>query len=168
MSTCCECRFNWNRSRYALADDVRLATGLELPADDSRIRTRPEPSVWSALEYTAHLRDALRFYDDRIRRTLTEDRPQLCAYGFHEACERLDYNAETVTRTLAGLRERAHTLAARVAGLDATQWARIAIGSDGDERTVLMLARRAAHEVQHHDLDIRRVLDTVNGSRHAD
>ena len=46
------------------------------------MRARPDPDTWSALEYAAHLRDALRFYEDRIRRTLSEDRPQLEPYGF--------------------------------------------------------------------------------------
>jgi hypothetical protein len=65
------------------------------------------------------------------------------------------------------LHEQGRVLIARVTPLDTDQWARVAIGSDGDERTVLTLARRAAHEAHHHALDIRRVLAAVDGSRHA-
>ena len=42
--------------------------------------------------------------------------------------------------------------------LTPAQWDRVAIGSEGDERTVLALARRAAHETRHHAGDVRRSL----------
>jgi hypothetical protein len=40
--------------------------------------------------------------------------------------------------------------------LDDAAWGRVGIGSEGDERTVLVLARRAAHEVVHHLMDVER------------
>ena len=46
------------------------------------LRTRPEPTVWSALEYAAHTRDAFTFYAERIERVLNEDRPQLTPFDF--------------------------------------------------------------------------------------
>jgi hypothetical protein len=167
VATCAECAFDWECAPTALVEDLRDGADLQIPVDDPRIRVRPQPDVWSALEYTAHLRDVLRFYDDRIERTLTEVRPQLTAFGFHDACERLGYNAEPAAETLQQLHREGQALADRVNGLDATQWDRVAIGSGGDERSVLRLARSAAHEVRHHALDIRRVLARVDGSRHA-
>lgn len=75
----------------------------------------PEPKVWSALEYVVHLRAALGFYADRIRRTLAEDRPRLTAYGFGAACERDNYNGEEPNTAIAGLRSAA---GGREAGFD--------------------------------------------------
>src|SRR5438445_724088 len=47
-----------------------------LPGEDVAIlRTRPEPTTWSALEYAAHVRDIFGAYGERIQRTLAEDRP---------------------------------------------------------------------------------------------
>ena len=153
-----ECGFDWHGASASLLVDFGAAATIRLPDDDALARRRPEPAVWSALEYTAHLRDALWFYDDRIRRTLVEDRPRLDAFGFADACEPLGYNGEVPAQTVEQLTEQANTLVDRFAALDVAQWARVAIGSDGDERTVLVLARRGAHEVRHHALDIRRVL----------
>lgn len=38
------------------------------------------------------------------------------------------------------------------------------MGSEGDERSVLVLARRLAHEGQHHNLDLDRVRVALTGS----
>jgi len=129
------------------------------------IRTRPEPSVWSALEYTAHARDAMGFYADRVRRVVTEDRPQLEVFGFEAACEERRYAEEDPTETAAGLSRAADDLAELLGGLEEEQWSRIGIGSEGDDRTVLDLARRAAHEGHHHLLDVGRVLRRARESR---
>jgi hypothetical protein len=51
------------------------------------IRTRPSPDGWSALEYTAHMRDVVDFYMDRIERVLREDRPILLAADFASMAE---------------------------------------------------------------------------------
>jgi hypothetical protein len=56
------------------------------------------------------------------------------------------------------------TWPARLERLDADAWSRVAIGSDAGARTVLDLARRAAHEAHHHALDIRRVLESADAT----
>jgi hypothetical protein len=167
VATCPECGYDWELAPVDIVAELRAV--VVTPAGDiSVVRTRPEPDTWSALEYAAHLRDALQFYEDRIRRTLIEDGPRLEPYDFHDACDRLQYNAGSPSRTAAELDVRAHSLATLLAGLDARQWSRTSIGSDGGERTVLTLARRATHEVLHHALDIRRVLQAVAEAHPAD
>ena len=39
------------------------------------VRERPEPDVWSPLEYGAHVRDVYRLFDARLVQMLTEDEP---------------------------------------------------------------------------------------------
>src|SRR5260370_41397309 len=51
---------------------------------DRRLRARPQPDVWSALEYAAHVRDVWSIFEGRARVTLTEDRPNL-PWWDHEA-----------------------------------------------------------------------------------
>ena len=131
MRTACVPRY---RSRWPCA--AALGSGASLDG----IRARPEPAVWSALEYVVHLRAALGFYADRIRRTLAEDRPRLTAYGFGAACERDDYNGEEPNTAIAGLRSAANAVSHLLDGLTPAEWHRVAIGSEGDERTVLALA----------------------------
>jgi hypothetical protein len=136
-----------------------------LPGEDpdAIVHTRPAPGVWSALEYAAHTRDAFEFYNRRIERVLTEDRPHLGAFDFDAACERGRYDEEDPVQVVDTLAAAAGALTERVANLGSGDWERIGIGNDGDKRTVLVLVRRAVHEGQHHLLDIGRVLRHARG-----
>jgi DinB superfamily len=164
VRSCAECGFDWDRTSRARcislvrAAPARFAGELQQPIE--RLRRRPTPSTWSALEYAVHTAEALCFYEDRIARVLSEHRPRLAAYDFGRACDRDRYNERTLAAADAALGERARALAALLDQIQAAGWARVGIGSDGDERTVDTLARRAAHEVQHHLLDVQRVLDS--------
>jgi hypothetical protein len=165
---CEECGFDWDGPDAATIPDAVRDLGRRftppltrfLPTDDADavVRARPAEGVWSALEYAAHTRDALRFYEARIRRVLAEDRPQLESWGFAEVAERDRYNEQDPATVRSELAESATTLADLLAGLDDPAWARVGLGTDGDERTVLVLARRALHEGGHHLLDVGRSL----------
>ena len=98
--------------------------------------------------------DVVAFYLDRIQRILHEDRPTLSAAGFSDRAEACRYNDNDVEETLAQLDELAVSTATRLRSLEPHQWRRIGIGTDGDERDVLTLARRLTHEGHHHLLDI--------------
>jgi hypothetical protein len=161
MTTCDECGFDWGSTDHDALITTVATAGAQFadaiaPLDDEAVRRRPAPDVWSPLEYTAHTREALAFYDDRIRRVATEERPQLHGYEFSEAADRDAYNAEVVTYALDGLAAVADRLAARLRDLAPAAWERVGIGSEGDPRTITRLARSAAHEVRHHLLDVAR------------
>jgi len=59
---------------------------------DSLLRERPEDGVWSPLEYAAHVRDVFAWYDERVRRSLSEDRPPDDGPGPDEAADAGHYN----------------------------------------------------------------------------
>ena len=129
------------------------------------LRQRPEEGVWSALEYAAHVRDAIRFNGYLARRTLTDDRPTLPAPNPDQAAVDNNYNDEDAAEVAAGIEERAEKLAALVeANDDPSSWERTAEwdGRDGDF-TAIYFVRNAVHEGHHHLLDIGRVLRTVRG-----
>ena len=84
-------------------------------------------------------------------------------FDFDAACATARYNEQDPEAVATALAGAAGALADRVDGLDADKWTRVGIGSDGDERTVLVLVRRAVHEGQHHLLDIGRVSRSVRG-----
>src|SRR5204862_1729659 len=44
-------------------------------ADGPALRRRPQPGVWSALEYACHVRDVLLVQRDRLYLALVEDTP---------------------------------------------------------------------------------------------
>jgi hypothetical protein len=170
---CQECGYDWQGDG---PDDLIAAAGSfgrryrapltrVLPGADPEVvlRTRPEPAVWSALEYTVHVIEVFGFYAERIRRAVTEDRPQFEGYGFADAADRDRYNERDIGEAAATLAASADGFAEQLAALQPGDWERVGIGSEGDERTVLELGRRAVHDAAHHLLDIGRVLRRVRG-----
>lgn len=173
MTRCGACGFDWQ----AEADEVINAISRFGPEYRERIapfnapphgsggrdpvRTRPEPTVWSALEYVAHMRDVLGFYLDRIDRVLVEDRPAMTATDFATMAEARRYQDEDLAAVLDAVDRTARMTSERLRQLRPDDWPRIGIGSEGGERTVLTLARRLAHDGQHHLMDLDRVRAAV-------
>ncbi len=162
---CDECSFDWE-----LAADGVLRTLATFPnayrtrldrfrraPDAGVIRQRPSPEVWSAVEYAAHMRDVIDFYADRIDRVLNEDRPQMTGGDFSSMPERRGYREQDPTVIIDEIAGSSVAVGERLRSLSADQWARVGIGVDGDERTLLILARRLAHDGQHHLLDLDRL-----------
>jgi hypothetical protein len=139
-----------------------------LPGEDgdSLLRRRPAPGVWSALEYAAHVRDVLGWYDERVRRSLVEDQPSFEGPGPDEAAEEGRYNEQDPATVVDELAANAERLAATLEAVPEGSWDRVHL-RHGEERSVLFTARRAAHEGNHHLLDIGRVLRTVREQRKA-
>ena len=170
-AVCAECGFDWDGlDSAALPAAIRALPGRFakpltrfLPGEDGAelLRARPEAAVWSALEYAAHTRDAVELYDQRIARVLTEDRPRLAPFDPDAACEERRYSEEVPGEVLAGFERVAAAAADRLEALDPRGWERVGVGSSGEDRTVLVLARRMVHEGHHHLLDIGRVLRRV-------
>jgi len=131
----------------------------KLVQDDEGIRAmriRPGDGIWSPVEYLAHMRDVASFFAERIDRVLVEDRPVLHVnMRFTELAELRGYRDEDPATVLVQFEEGADALQDTLRGLEPHQWSRAGVGSEGDERTTLMLARRFAHEVHHHLLDLQ-------------
>jgi hypothetical protein len=108
-----------------------------------------------------HTGDAIAWYDDRIGRILTEDRPSFTASDWDASCDERGYNGRPVDPALEGVGRASAGLVARVRPLAPDEWEYEGIGSDGSVRSIDALLRRAAHEAQHHVADIRRVLPLV-------
>jgi hypothetical protein len=130
--------------------------------DESLLRTRPEPTVWSALEYTAHVRDVFGAYGERIQRTLVEERPVFDVIAPDDLVVERRYNEQDPQVVARELADNAESLALTLEDVPATSWDRVGIAR-GQERSVLFTAQRAVHEGHHHLLDIGRVMRTVRG-----
>jgi hypothetical protein len=169
MARCEECGFDWEAGPTALVEVLRsfgpayeaCLTRLLAGEDETILRVRPAPDVWSALEYTAHMRDVVAFYLDRIERVLREDRPRLTAVGFDRLAEERRYLDDDPREVLDALAEGSAEAAQLLSSLAPEQWRRAGVGSEGGERTVLVLARRLVHDGHHHLLDVGRVLRHV-------
>ena len=128
---------------------------------DAIVRRRPEPEVWSALEYTAHVADVLGGMAPMIREMRVKDSPTIdfVDLGSFAAAERGELDAEGALRALE---QGADELARELDAVGADEWTRVATFPWG-ERDILATTRNAVHEGSHHLRDVTDVLDAVRG-----
>ena len=141
-----------------------LLTGLPSDDDDpdSVIRRRPDPTTWSALEYTAHVADVLDEIGVAVRRIVVEDEPVLTASDPDQRVADKRFNAMNRTEVLGWLDLVCAGLGEQLDGVRADDWARIGRFPWG-ERDALAMTRNAVHEGSHHLRDVQRVLAQVRG-----
>ena len=138
-----------------------------LPGEDGAVlRRRPEPGTWSALEYAAHVRDVFGTYAGRVRRTLDEDRPEFEGPRPDELVESGRYNDADPAAVVGELEANAELLASVLEGVPDDGWERVGI-RHGEEHSVLLSARRAVHEGNHHLLDVGRSLRAARDAARA-
>lgn len=153
---CPECGFDATALPLeALPDLVRTNAAawgavLARPA----VRDRPEPGIWSPLEYGCHVRDACRVFADRLALMLAQDDPQFANWDQDATAVDQDYAAQDPARVQADLRRNADEIAAAFAAVRADQWERTGRRSNGSVFTVATLARYFAHDPVHHLHDV--------------
>jgi len=154
-------------SRIWRADEsqlVRLKTQLAsldvLFADASSERTdrRPASGKWSARENLAHIGRYHEIFLERLRRILAETSPQFARYraeedpGWHEWASK---PLEVVRSQLTALRMK---LIEKIAGLQASDYARVGIHSAFGEMTLsLWLEFFLVHEAHHLYVILQRI-----------
>jgi S-DNA-T family DNA segregation ATPase FtsK/SpoIIIE len=170
VERCEVCGFAWDSVDVGEVQD-RLLEGViaferVLGGDeDDLLRRRPEATVWSALEYAAHVRDVLLHVRDRIVIALVEDDPsfkplyrdQRVDLGLYEAddpstvSDELDVAAALFIRTLRQLSpDQLVRTAEYTYPVPAT-------------RSILWMGAQALHELEHHLDDARASLRAVSG-----
>jgi hypothetical protein len=124
---------------------------------DERLRQRPDPATWSALEYAAHTRDVIALVGWGMSKVLDGDRPAFEAVEPETAAADHGYNALDPAEVLAELGANAERMAARAARALPDHWART--GSMGSVETDAgWLLRHAVHDASHHLRDVERGL----------
>lgn len=160
MTSCPRCGFDWDAPAAALVASLRTAPrrfdDAVVDVEMTELRNRPAPEVWSVIEYVGHAGDVVGWYGQRILRVLKEDRPVLQAHDWALATDDRRYHERHLSELLETLADHCRDLAEHLGELEQAAWARHGIGSEGGERSVLVLARRAVHEVEHHLTDIAR------------
>lgn len=136
-----------------------------LPGEDgpALLRTRPEPGVWSPLEYACHVRDVLGLFERRTR--LMADEPGVVFEAWdHEAAVTDDAYNDADPVTVAGeIADATGRYASTLRSLASEQWDAAGQRSDGETFTIDSMARYALHEAKHHQLDIGRGLRSARG-----
>lgn len=140
----------------------RDAFGRFEPDEDREalLRQRPEPSVWSALEYTAHAGDMLDLLSPAIQLMEVQDVPKVYFFDPEEQAEEMEYNAWSTVEVLGRMETACADLSAVIEWVNADQWLRRGVFPWG-EQDVRTSALQAVHEGHHHLYDVERVLAAV-------
>ena len=130
---------------------TRWLTALQAPGD---VRERPDPIIWSRLEYACHVRDVFDLADYRIHLMLEEDRPQFANWDQDATAVEKDYNADDPDAVGSQIVERAAVLASTLEVVGDEQWHRQGFRSDGAVFTVETFTRYLLHDPIHHLTDV--------------
>jgi S-DNA-T family DNA segregation ATPase FtsK/SpoIIIE len=168
VTKCDQCGFEYESVPVVrIAREIRSlppryrALVAELP--HSVAARRPEPSVWSALEYTAHVRDMLLVQRDRVIHALVEDRPGFAPMHRDERVELVGYATEDPVTVAAELAVAAELLGRLFARMSDDQFLRKVIYNypEPAEHDLAWMGQHTVHEGEHHLQDITAVLDRV-------
>lgn len=169
MESCEVCGFVWDE--IALEQiEPRLRVALVryhslLRASDSSVTTRPKPEVWSALEYSAHMRDVLLVIRERAILAAIEDHPApRPMHRDHRVAMGL-YGQESAAAVAQELATAVDLLTRAFAALPDDAWARpLTYGDPGVDRTILWMGAQAVHEMEHHLSDAEASVGALDTS----
>lgn len=132
------------------------AIGQLLEGSHDRAGVRPSPQRWSAIEYTAHLRDVLITLRDRIVVGLVEELPSFKPMYREERVALGLYGAETPPVAVGELNVAAAMFVRLFDAIDPAQLDRtVQYGFPSPaRRSLLWMGQQAVHEVEHHRDDI--------------
>jgi hypothetical protein len=117
---------------------------------------RPNPQVWSPLEYGCHVRDVHLLFAERVRLILDQEDPVFANWDQDATAIQSRYDVQDPTEVSVQMIEAAAEIAAAFAGVEGDQWQRPGRRSNGSAFTVASLGTYYLHDVVHHLGDIGR------------
>jgi hypothetical protein len=153
---CPECGFDAPSLHYTeVADQIRGdAAEWVHRLGEPDVRTRPQPTVWSTLEYGCHVRDVHRIFNHRVRLMLDEDEPQFPNWDQDETAIADDYASQHPATVAGELFDAANVVADTYAGVPVDAWSRRGLRSNGSEFTIATIAIYHLHDIVHHAHDV--------------
>jgi len=163
---CDQCGFDG--ARYDATALVAAMRGLGpqwqalLAEAGAELRTRPEPGVWSALEYAAHSRDITALHAFGVELAIEEDEPVVPAIDSDTliAQAAADYAAEDPDEVAAALAREATRLADAAESAGPEAWSRAIVIGD-DRNPIRAMLEHALHDSLHHVDDVERGLGSL-------
>nr|WP_239062954.1 DinB family protein [Streptomyces sp. SID13031] len=124
------------------------------------VRIRPEPEVWSAIEYACHVRDVLETQTFRIAQCLAEDRPVYAPMDRTGRVKQAKYEDQDPMEVAAALMRFAREFGAAARVLTPPQLGKLGLYNYPvvAPRSLSWIVRHTAHEIQHHRYDIVKIL----------
>jgi hypothetical protein len=118
------------------------------------LHTRPQPDIWSPLEYGCHVRDVFTLFLERLELMLAEDNPTFANWNPNVTAEAERYDLQDPAVAADQLSAAAEAIADRFEGLHATDLGRTGHRSDGASFTIESFARYEIHDPLHHLWDV--------------
>ena len=132
------------------------------------LRVRPEPEVWSAIEYAAHSRDVTALHAFGVEQALTTNEPAFPAIDGEQLIQSAaaSYRAADPDEIVNALDAEAVRMARLADDAGTAAWSRgLTIGES--RMNVRRLLEHALHDSQHHLDDVERGLGTIRAERHT-
>ena len=155
---CPECGFDAGSFDPAGMPQAIRANAAEwaLLLTDERVRQRPAPQLWSALEYGCHVRDVFVLFNERLRLMLEMDDPTYQNWDQDATAISERYSEQDPADVAPAIHHAAEALAERFEGVHGDQWHRTGTRSDGAKFTVHTFAQYLIHDPVHHVHDVRQ------------
>ena len=118
------------------------------------VGVRPEPAVWSPLEYACHVRDVHVVFAERVRLMLEVDEPAFANWDQDATAVESDYGSQDPAEVAVRLIEAAGTVASLYATVTDATKDRCGRRSDDSVFTVESLGTYHLHDVVHHLHDV--------------
>lgn len=152
---CPQCGFRPIRPLSEIAHRLSASIGRwQAVLDRPEVAVRPEPDVWSPLEYACHVLDINRVFTIRVEEMHSEDTPTFAEWDGELAAVAEDYNARDPRSVASDYEIAARRAAELFDSLEEDAWQRPGLRADGMRFTIATLADYWLHEVQHHLADV--------------
>ena len=143
--------FDAKEAGTAIRDQVTRWVAV-LQREDVRIR--PHSSVWSPLEYSCHVRDVFRKFDERLALMIETDDPSFENWDQDATAVADRYGLQNPRNVSEELSAAGHALANRFDTVADSQWQRRGFRSDGSVFTIESIAKYLMHDPIHHLWDV--------------
>jgi DinB superfamily len=170
VDRCDECGFVYDAvERDAIPEALRaLAVRYQAVLADtgvSVLRAHPRTGMWSALEYSCHVRDVFRVQRERVQLAIAEDQPTFASMRREERVVEERYNGQPPAQVAHEITGAAASLARLLESLDDDDWQSTGIYNWPERRvrTVEWIGRHTIHEGEHHLQDIDRLVTATPG-----
>lgn len=128
---------------------------------DPEVDVRPEPHVWSPLEYACHVHDVHQLFHERVTAMLTEDRPHFANWDQDVTAVEKRYADQVPAIVGPTLVASAYAVGDLYASVSGDTWDRTGLRSDGATFTVATIGRYHYHDVYHHLHDVAALAERV-------
>jgi hypothetical protein len=154
---CAECGFDAAAiAREDIAAELLAATPRwQTALRRTDVRARPNPAIWSVLEYGCHARDVHVIFGARTRLMLSDDNPEFENWDQDRTALEKRYWTTDPSEVAREIDVAGQSAAAAFTGLSTEQWSRPGRRSNGSLFTTETLGIYYLHDIVHHLHDVR-------------